>query len=158
MKRVLSIVLLMILTVGIFASIPAMADYVGEDFKGKVISSGAKVYAKASTSAKVLGTLKKGAVVTVTGAKGKWAYVRSGSKTAYMRIKDLCSDAPGGYVTVKKVSTVYYFRKNGKNKSGLAYVSPGKVLCVFGKDEKGRLLVGNRSQTTLGYISKKNVS
>jgi len=53
--------------------------------QAKVIKSDVNVRKEASTSSKVLTTLKKGAVVDITGTSGQWYKVRGGGKNGYIR-------------------------------------------------------------------------
>ena len=59
------------------------------EYEAKVTSSSLRVYASASTKAKSLGTLKKGALVTVVATCGDWARVKKGERVGYCALGSL---------------------------------------------------------------------
>ena len=54
---------------------------------GIITASSLNIRAKASTESKVVGTVKKGAKVTINGSSGSWYKIKSGSKTGYVAKK-----------------------------------------------------------------------
>ena len=59
---------------------------------GKVTASSLTVYASADKSSKAIGTIKKGATITVLATKGDWARVQNGERIGYVLKSGLTID------------------------------------------------------------------
>ncbi|MBR3928912.1 MAG: hypothetical protein IKJ65_07935 [Clostridia bacterium] len=67
----------------------AVSGITYENFQARVKSSSVKVYAKASTSSKYLGSVKKGVVVNVSAYGKGWAYIELNGNKGYAKISGL---------------------------------------------------------------------
>lgn len=151
MKRLIGALMAVVLLITAFGLTAQAAGYDGEDFKAKVITESANVYKK--MNGKKVGTLSKGAVVTVTGGKGGWAKVKRDGKVRYMKVKDLIAEAPVRIVQTIAKAQIFVI----KGGSGWKIVPAGTTLYVYGKDANGHYLVGNHKMSRLGYIEKGKV-
>ena len=73
---------------------------------GVVTASSLNIRAKANTDSKVIGSVKKGATVTILGTSGSWYKIKRGSKTGYVAKK-----------YVKKGASSSNSSSSGKNSS-----------------------------------------
>lgn len=65
------------------------AEVVYVEYEAKVTSASLRVYASANKKSKSLGTLKKGALVTVVATCGDWARVKKGERVGYCALSSL---------------------------------------------------------------------
>ena len=126
------------------------------------------VYSSNSASSKAIDTLKAGDTVKVLSKSGKWACVKSGSGTGYVRTKDITSrksNVPTYKTTVcavKKDGTALYASTDGGKAKGYfakdavvtvkAYTSSWAYVTT--KNESGYVRTSNLKKTT----AKKNSS
>ena len=119
---------------------------------GKVTASSLKVYASADTSSKSLGTLKKGATITVLATKGDWARVENGDRIGYVLKSGLTIDtkasATATPAATKKPSPTPYVEWADTKESEDAIVTADKMIVRDGptkNDEKlGTLKKGTK--------------
>lgn len=119
---------------------------------GKVTASSLTVYASADKSSKTLGTLKKGATITVLATKGDWARVENGSRTGYVLKSGLSIDtkatATATPAPTKKPSATPYVEWADTKESEDAVVTADKMIVRDGPtkdDEKlGTLKKGTK--------------
>lgn len=64
-------------------------EVVYEEYEAKVTASSLRVYASANKKSKSLGTMKKGALVTVVATRGSWARVKKGERVGYCALNGL---------------------------------------------------------------------
>ena len=123
---------MMIALLLVSAATPAMAKTV----TAKVSSSSAKIYSKASTSAKSA-KLKKGASVKVTAVSGSWAKVKVNGRTGYVKSKYLSSgdQAKSASTSRRKayVSRGTYVYRKASSSSSRRSVSANTKVYVVGK-------------------------
>ena len=122
-------------------------------FKANVYTSGMKVYKSPSTSAKLYGTLGKGAEFSVLAFSKGWARISYKGKIGYAQIKDMASQKRvKGYAKVD--AKVYEGASSSSEKLGT--IEQGTAVYAVGINGD-YLLVENRSGKISGYINKKYV-
>ena len=119
---------------------------------GKVTASSLTVYASADKSSKAIGTIKKGATITVLATKGDWARVQNGERIGYVLKSGLTIDTkatatPTPEATKKPSPTPYVEWANTKESED-AIVTADKMIVRDGPtkyDEKlGTLKKGTK--------------
>lgn len=99
-------------------------EIVYEEYEAKVTAASLRVYASANTKSKSLGTLKKGALVTVVATRGNWARVKKGERIGYCALNSLEKYVdPYAYLKDGRYSnekTIYLFLTKEMNLSSAA--------------------------------------
>lgn len=119
---------------------------------GKVTASSLTVYASADKSSKAIGTIKKGATITVLATKGDWARVQNGERIGYVLKSGLTIDtkatATPTPAATKKPSPTPYVEWANTKESEDAIVTADKMIVRDGPtkyDEKlGTLKKGTK--------------
>ena len=122
-------------------------------YGAQVLPSSMPVYAAKSTSSAKLGTLKQGTGFTVTAISGDWARISFGKRTGYARMRHIIFDKHIAAVAVKDTKLTFWTKESQKR--GVHYratLAAGTKVYVVGMAE-GRLLVTNKSDSALGYVS-----
>ncbi|MGI6172459.1 MAG: SH3 domain-containing protein [Christensenellales bacterium] len=135
------------------------------------VRANAKVYARASTSSKVVASRGRGSTVTVTGVKGKWARVKKNGKSGYMlksalvkpsAAKNRASSSVRKTASFKKVNKKAYAKTAAK-----IYKKPSASSKVLASRRKGASVtvtgVGNKwlrvkKGSTTGYMKKSLIT
>ena len=122
-------------------------------YGAQVLPSSMPIYAAKSTSSAKLGTLKQGTGFTVTAISGDWARISFGKRTGYARMRHIIFDKHIAAVAVKDTKLTFWTKESQKR--GVHYratLAAGTKVYVVGMAE-GRLLVTNKSDSALGYVS-----
>jgi len=117
-----------------------------------VVTKKSKVYASASTSSKVLGTVNKNQSLNVLDWKNGWAKVTLNGKVGYMDLDNVKKTTRTGYVISKTCKVYSSYNTSSKVLATFSYGSGLKVEAVNGS--WARLLNG----TTVGYCRLSEIS
>lgn len=139
--RIIALVLAMLLLTG--SALASMKAY--------VYSDSMKVYKKASTSSKKLGSLKEGTAFYITDYNGTWCEIYYKGYTGYAKWKDIEVDEDERIkcYTSKKAAVYKYASSSRK----LGTVAAGTTAYVAGRSGN-YYMVQNKSGTFTGYIHK----
>jgi len=139
--RIIALVLAMLLLTG--SALASMKAY--------VYSDSMKVYKKASTSSKKLGSLKEGTAFYITDYNSTWCEIYYKGYTGYAKWKDIEVDEDERIKCyTSKKATVYKYASSSRK---LGTVAAGTTAYVAGRSGN-YYMVQNKSGSFTGYIHK----